>query len=61
MLTAPQLVERSCADLVQEEATDFRVHALVYTDPLLYERVDERRAPAHLRPGHRPAHLPGSP
>ena len=38
MPTAPQLAERSCATLVQEEATDFRVHARVYTDPLLYEQ-----------------------
>src|SRR5215510_7318091 len=38
MLTALQLAERSCADLVQEEAKDFRVHARVYTDPLLYEQ-----------------------
>jgi phenylpropionate dioxygenase-like ring-hydroxylating dioxygenase large terminal subunit len=38
MLTAPQLAEQSCVDLVQEEATDFRVHARVYTDPLLYEQ-----------------------
>ena len=38
MLTAPQLAERACADLVQEEATDFRGHARVYTDPLLYEQ-----------------------
>jgi len=37
MLTALQLAEKSSADLVQEEATDFYVHARVYTDPLLYE------------------------
>ena len=29
MLTAPQLAEKSRVDLVQEEATDFRVHARV--------------------------------
>jgi len=38
MLTALQIAERSSADLVQEEATDFRVHAGVYTGPLLYEQ-----------------------
>jgi hypothetical protein len=31
MPIAPQLVERSGADLVQEEAADFRVHTCVYT------------------------------
>jgi phenylpropionate dioxygenase-like ring-hydroxylating dioxygenase large terminal subunit len=38
MLTALQIAETSYTDLVQEEATDFRVHARVYTDPLLYEQ-----------------------
>jgi benzoate/toluate 1,2-dioxygenase alpha subunit len=38
MPTALQLAETSGADVVQEEATDFRVHARVYTDPLLYEQ-----------------------
>jgi nitrite reductase/ring-hydroxylating ferredoxin subunit len=38
MLTALQMAEKSSAALVQEEAKDFRVHACLYTDPLLYEQ-----------------------
>jgi hypothetical protein len=38
MPTVLPLAEESCAELVQEEATDFRVHSCVYTDPLIYEQ-----------------------
>jgi len=38
MPTALQLAETSWADVVQAEATDFRVHSRVYTDPLIYQQ-----------------------
>lgn len=38
MPTALPLAETSWAELVQEEATDFRVHSRVYTDPVLCDQ-----------------------